>query len=105
VKKSRGQGVAASPRDEEKIGFFRFRFSVLSLQNVSPHVIFFFVFHCSVAFIGEVWLGQNHNGPSTFPFLFFSFFFVNFDIFCTFLKRAISKSTQQEKSVIVKLTR
>jgi len=73
VKKSRGQGVAASPRDEEKIGFFRFRFSVLSLQNVSPHVIFFFVFHCSVAFIGEVWLGQNHNGPSTFPFL--SFFF------------------------------
>jgi hypothetical protein len=65
------------------------------------------VFHCSVVFIGKVWLGQNHNGPSTFSFLFFSFFFffVNFDIFCTFLKRAISKSTQQEKSVIVKLTR
>jgi len=30
-------------------------------------------FHCSVAFIREVWLGQNHNDPSTFPFL--SFFF------------------------------
>jgi hypothetical protein len=44
VKKSRGQGVAASPRDEEKIGFFRFRFSVLSLQNVSPHVFFFLFF-------------------------------------------------------------
>jgi len=41
-----------------------------------------------VAFIGEVWLGQNHNGPSTFPFLSFSFFFVNFDFsyFFVFLK-------------------
>jgi len=40
-----------------------------------------------VAFIEEVWLGQNHNGPSTFPFLSFSFFFLIFSLsFFIFLK-------------------
>jgi len=36
-------------------------------------------------FIGEVWLGQNHNGPSTFPFLSFSLFFFLILIFSFFV--------------------
>jgi hypothetical protein len=62
---------------------------------------------CSMVFIGKVLLGFQ-TSPSTFPFLLFSSFFCKFWFFLFFLyfwKRAISTSTQQGKSVILKITR
>jgi len=71
-------GAAALVRDRDNLGLGFFLlfcpllvFSFSSVNKVFSPPPFF---HCNVAFIGEVWLGQNHNGPSTFPFLSFSFF-------------------------------
>jgi hypothetical protein len=67
--------------------FFFFRVFIL-LSTVFPQfslplclsLFFFPLFHCSIIFIGEVWLDHNHIGPSTlfFLILIFSYFFYIF---------------------------
>jgi len=79
----------------EKIDFRFFSFPSRVLPKFSPPSMNFlppckfsppFCVYCSLVFIGKVLLGFQ-TSPSTFPFLFFSFFFfVNFDFsfFCIF---------------------
>ena len=81
---------------------FRVRFSpffVLPLPNYKMPPL---KIQCSMVFIGKVLLGFQIS-PPTFPFLLFSFFFVNFDFsyfFCIFESKQISTSTQCGKSMI-----
>jgi hypothetical protein len=49
--------------------FFSFLWFPKFLNFFSPHLFF----HCRLVFIGEVWLGHNHIGPSTLFFLYFEF--------------------------------
>jgi hypothetical protein len=51
------------------------------------HFFLLLFFYCRLVFIGKMLL-YFQTSPSTFPFLFFSFFFVNFDFsyFFIFLK-------------------
>jgi hypothetical protein len=82
-----GQGGAAVEKIDFRLLVF-FSCSLLSPRNFSPRVNFSpFYVHCSLVFIGKVLLGFQ-TSPSTFPFLFFSSFFVNFDFsyFFVFLK-------------------
>ena len=89
----------------EKDGF-RFRYFFVFFPDVvkiAPSL----KIQCSMVFIGKVLLGFQIS-PSTFPFLLFSSFFVNFDFsyfFCIFESEQISTSTQCGKSMILKMTR
>jgi hypothetical protein len=49
--------------------FCSLKFSPPAPQNF----ILPFFSHCRLVFIGEVWLGHNHIGPSTLFFLYFVF--------------------------------
>jgi hypothetical protein len=65
-------------------------FWVFLLLPVPPRIIFSAspskyppppFFHCSLVFIGEVWLGHNLIPKHFLFFSFFSFFFLIFDFF------------------------
>jgi hypothetical protein len=85
--------VSGCPGREEKemwlLGFLWFRVSCGFFSNVSK-INPPFKNQCSLVFIGKVLLGFQ-TSPSTFPFLLFSSFFVNFDFSYFFVFLKVSK--------------
>jgi hypothetical protein len=73
----RGAAALLEKKDGFRVRFFCIFFVV---KNIPPIV----KNQCSLVFIGKVLLGFQ-TSPSTFPFLLFSSFFVNFDFFYFFL--------------------